>query len=343
MTRVVTFYSFKGGVGRTMALVNVAHVLARSGLRVLMVDFDLEAPGMTHFFADQVRSQKAALGSRDALDLLLEAKGAMSDAKAAENVQFDSIAEYVVQLPVPKSINQNLTSSSGYLGGRLDFLPATLEPTNIRAESPIRSDFLHKIGALNLPSIFSNAGPRHFFGQFVKNYFLSARFRTPADQIFTSEETVSAKYDIVLIDSRTGLGEISGLCVGPLSDAVVIFTGLNNQNISGTKYFMQRSGLLGPEAKPHLVVVGPVPPWHTTDSSQKKRRLIADLRSITQEPIEVPYHPLAAISEPIFVQVEPEDPIALAYETLAPRVVDICGFYEPLQTVRLACSATRHS
>jgi cellulose biosynthesis protein BcsQ len=46
---VVTFYSFKGGVGRTMALVNVGVELARTGRRVLMVDFDLEAPGLETF------------------------------------------------------------------------------------------------------------------------------------------------------------------------------------------------------------------------------------------------------------------------------------------------------
>ena len=46
---VVTFYSFKGGVGRTMALVNVAVELARRGRRVLVVDFDLEAPGLDTF------------------------------------------------------------------------------------------------------------------------------------------------------------------------------------------------------------------------------------------------------------------------------------------------------
>jgi MinD-like ATPase involved in chromosome partitioning or flagellar assembly len=46
---VVTFYSFKGGVGRSMALVNVAAELARSGRRVLMVDLDLEAPGLRSF------------------------------------------------------------------------------------------------------------------------------------------------------------------------------------------------------------------------------------------------------------------------------------------------------
>ncbi len=43
---VITFYSFKGGVGRTMALVNVAAELVRRGRKVLVVDFDLESPGI---------------------------------------------------------------------------------------------------------------------------------------------------------------------------------------------------------------------------------------------------------------------------------------------------------
>jgi tetratricopeptide (TPR) repeat protein len=46
---VVTFYSFKGGVGRTMSLVNTAVDLANRGRRVLLVDFDLEAPGISSF------------------------------------------------------------------------------------------------------------------------------------------------------------------------------------------------------------------------------------------------------------------------------------------------------
>lgn len=46
---VVTFYSFKGGVGRSMALVNVAAELVKRGKRVLIVDFDLEAPGLDTF------------------------------------------------------------------------------------------------------------------------------------------------------------------------------------------------------------------------------------------------------------------------------------------------------
>ncbi|MFF0086244.1 FxSxx-COOH system tetratricopeptide repeat protein [Streptomyces canus] len=43
--RIITFYSYKGGVGRTMALANVAWILAANGHRVLAVDWDLETPG----------------------------------------------------------------------------------------------------------------------------------------------------------------------------------------------------------------------------------------------------------------------------------------------------------
>jgi len=47
---VITFYSYKGGTGRTMALSNVAVLLAQSGKKVLMIDWDLEAPGLTKYF-----------------------------------------------------------------------------------------------------------------------------------------------------------------------------------------------------------------------------------------------------------------------------------------------------
>lgn len=51
MSTIVTFYSYKGGVGRSMALANVAVLMARRGLRVLAVDWDLEAPGLERYFS----------------------------------------------------------------------------------------------------------------------------------------------------------------------------------------------------------------------------------------------------------------------------------------------------
>lgn len=49
---VTTFYSFKGGVGRTLALSNVAAKLAGCGKTVVVVDFDLEAPGLDSYFTN---------------------------------------------------------------------------------------------------------------------------------------------------------------------------------------------------------------------------------------------------------------------------------------------------
>ncbi|NEP45399.1 MAG: AAA family ATPase, partial [Okeania sp. SIO2H7] len=48
--RTVTFYSFKGGVGRTTALTHVASILAMRGRKVVAVDLDLEAPGLSTAF-----------------------------------------------------------------------------------------------------------------------------------------------------------------------------------------------------------------------------------------------------------------------------------------------------
>lgn len=48
-TLFTTFYSYKGGVGRTSALVNTALLRAISGDRVVVLDFDFEAPGITSY------------------------------------------------------------------------------------------------------------------------------------------------------------------------------------------------------------------------------------------------------------------------------------------------------
>ncbi|BDI06352.1 tyrosine-protein kinase family protein [Sphaerotilus microaerophilus] len=43
----VVFYGLKGGVGRSTALCMLAYSLAREGKRVLLLDFDLESPGLS--------------------------------------------------------------------------------------------------------------------------------------------------------------------------------------------------------------------------------------------------------------------------------------------------------
>jgi cellulose biosynthesis protein BcsQ len=69
MGKIITFFSYKGGVGRSMALTNVAVLLARWGYRVLMVDWDLEAPGLESFFTEYLPAGRIAR-QEGILDLL---------------------------------------------------------------------------------------------------------------------------------------------------------------------------------------------------------------------------------------------------------------------------------
>lgn len=51
--RTISFYSYKGGVGRSLALANVAKYLSLLQQKVVVVDFDLEAPGLHYKFRDE--------------------------------------------------------------------------------------------------------------------------------------------------------------------------------------------------------------------------------------------------------------------------------------------------
>jgi len=68
--KVITFYSYKGGVGRTMSLANIATILSQWGYKVLMVDWDLEAPGLERYFMNY--SSVKLSKKRGVIDLLLE-------------------------------------------------------------------------------------------------------------------------------------------------------------------------------------------------------------------------------------------------------------------------------
>lgn len=68
--KVVTFYSYKGGVGRSFLLSNTATLLAQWGYRVLCIDWDLEAPGLHYYFRPHMESPETGLvemvlGARD--------------------------------------------------------------------------------------------------------------------------------------------------------------------------------------------------------------------------------------------------------------------------------------
>jgi hypothetical protein len=66
--KFVGFYGFKGGSGRSLTLANLAVLLAESGKEVLVIDLDLEAPGLSDYLERYVRIYfpRQALAQREA-------------------------------------------------------------------------------------------------------------------------------------------------------------------------------------------------------------------------------------------------------------------------------------
>ncbi len=104
---IVAFHSFKGGVGRTVHAVALADAVAQRGGNVLLVDADLEAPGIT--WMHRAQGGQLDFAYEDLLALLQS--GEDGDCSAA----VDIAAAY---LP-----NQQVGHHPG--GGRLTLIPAT--------------------------------------------------------------------------------------------------------------------------------------------------------------------------------------------------------------------------
>src|SRR5205814_9274585 len=99
---IFTLYSYKGGVGRSLALAHLAYEFARRGLRVLAVDFDLEAPGLERycFEGDDVRRAREHPGI---VDLIQEYRIALTDAKHFEARSFQNWPRFT--MPVRDPVN----------------------------------------------------------------------------------------------------------------------------------------------------------------------------------------------------------------------------------------------
>ena len=66
--KTITFYSYKGGVGRSLALSNIAIRLSELNKKVCVLDFDLEAPGLHFKFENYSRSKIIEKGIVDYID-----------------------------------------------------------------------------------------------------------------------------------------------------------------------------------------------------------------------------------------------------------------------------------
>ena len=193
--QIVTFYSYKGGTGRTMALANIAWILASNGQRVLAIDWDLESPGLHKFFHPFLDGATIT-DTPGVIDIIRDYQRAAIESKPRPD---DWHREYAQVLQHAVSLGWDHFDEPG----TLDFLSAGQQNTVYSAN----------VSSMDWDDFYDRLGGGQFFDALRAD--------------------MKRNYDYVLIDSRTGISDIADVCTVQFPDILVDCFTLNDQSIDG--------------------------------------------------------------------------------------------------------------
>ena len=312
--KTITFYSYKGGVGRTMALMNVAWRLAAKGKRVGVVDLDLEAPGLSMV-------EELCASDDDA-----RPKGVAAFLRAVEAEAGEGKRERIVPI---LDFCHLVRDPSFEPPGEILFLPAVGG-----AEAEITDDAEYVAEFLRPPAAPNDASQPQ------------AHQRPPRDpahlqRIKTDFQTLrEPECEYLLVDSRTGLNAISALATVLYPEEVVMVFGLNRQNIQGLRVALEA---FGPKTRdttyllPSLVPVG---------EEQLKGKALEELDAVIEQmgipkdklltQQSLPYHPQVALDDRPMLVRGLANFLAERYEALAAKLISL----NPQDPIALTQQAT---
>ena len=318
-----------------MALANVACLLARQGNRVLMIDWDLEAPGLHRYFRSLVtrRFHNTAAGDSEfeihpgLLDLFLEFDAATrsGDWTGSEQSQ-DAARPLVGSVDLDRFVIETDVDSVDFMkAGRFDEQYATR----------------------------------------VNTFQWDALYDRSTSLIRYFAERLTEHYSYVLIDSRTGLTDISGICTMLMPDQLVVVFTPNRQSLTGvldlmrqaTDYRRQSDDLRPIGAFPLASRIEVAEPtlrddWRFGNSQQQITGYQSQFEELFKEvydldecnlqtyfdEVQIQHIPRFAYGEEIAVRVERGgDRLSLtrSYEAFTDRLVGLSGPWEDLTPVEV--------
>ena len=305
--KTVSFFSFKGGVGRTLAMLNTAYLLARKKYFVLMVDMDIHAPGlslMTEFMPSD------SLPKIGVIDFLSDAL----------NPDTDQIVDLKAAVFRPKLVSPQNNVDESFCGD-LMFLPCGALGTDEEVRE--YHDKLRELPLNRLNELKSKN----------KSALVLEEIKEQLHDI-PSVKLGGRTPDFLFIDARTGFTEISDMLINRSSDHIVMICGLNGQNRKGLDFFLAEllsdpDCLLNNLMHRLSLVLSPMP--ETEEASKKEvsgeiKKIIIDRarwdssrrnKELMPKPHTIPYHPLLALSEDVISQTHPGSSSAKSYRDLA--------------------------
>ncbi|MGH1334670.1 MAG: tetratricopeptide repeat protein [Aureispira sp.] len=199
---IFSFYSYKGGVGRSQLCANVAAYLChKRNKKVLLLDWDFEAPGLHYFFDEEYHD----IGVKGSLELLEEYMAMMLTQEQVTEADYrifdrDSVI--------------NIANAQGWKEaalGCIDLIPAGCYNENYTAK-------------------INNFNWFQFYNRLDGKVYIE----------WLKKELKTLDYDYILIDSRTGINDYSGICNLHLPDANIVVMAANSQNMKGCKNLIEQ-------------------------------------------------------------------------------------------------------
>jgi cellulose biosynthesis protein BcsQ/uncharacterized protein YjgD (DUF1641 family) len=255
-TPVITFYSYKGGLGRTTTLTSYALDLALNHRKkVCILDCDFEAPGYLNFF-NLSHNQAISSGEKNGIVEFL------SDYGFQKKID---IRNYVVS-PFVEDTQSKELQHPGLKN--LYIVPAgNLSDTTIyeTTDSYVthRDQYLEGLARLD----------------FTNEQVLLAGFGA----MFAALDK-AIKPDVILIDSRTGFNDIFGTTALFLSDVIVGFFGSSEQTKPGLRFLLDKYNQLnlsGSE-KSDLILVNSILPADSFQSESFHSTFVSEVAQYVQ-------------------------------------------------------------
>ena len=196
---ITTFYSYKGGVGRTSAVANLAVLSARAGRSVLVMDADLEAPGLHRYFPKHMPEDAPGV-----VDLY----GALRDALYA---RFQTPGSFHPTTDAGKAAVRDVVAHALDAPNVAWWRPGPVEGLSLMSAGRFDTSYVERVQTFQW---------RRFFEDFGEVFF---ELRT----------ALRDRFDEVYIDARTGLTDISNISTVLFPDTLVAVFTPNHQSLDG--------------------------------------------------------------------------------------------------------------
>jgi tetratricopeptide (TPR) repeat protein len=282
-----------------MALVNVGLEMVRRGRRVLLVDFDLEAPGLTTY--DVLRQQANHPGVVEYVTEYIRTQESPDVSRFIYRVDPGRVRN---PGKVRKTRNGVAEANHQQEAGQLWVMPAGKGD----------AQYARALAAINWSSLYEQLNGYLFF----------------EDTKLQWREII--KPDYVLIDSRTGHTDVGGICTRQLADAVVLLFTPNEQNLAGLEDVcrdIRREEKEGLKKKIRLHFVPSNVPTQDDERGLLRRQLdvfrkkLAIYREAPRRPRVVihRHESLEMLEQPVFVQQRPQSRLAREYRQLVRQLM----------------------